>query len=161
MVMEITNCTKHDFDQILNEFGEFWDSERTLPLHHPTLVNEFGNSAFVIKEGSKVVAYLFGFLSQTAPDGYVQLLSVRQGYRKQGLARRLYEHFTGFALAHGCTRLKAITSPINNLSIAFHRSIGMMPTGGDSVDGVPVVKDYSGPGKDRVVFIKNISQTGK
>ncbi len=161
MVMEITNCTKHDFDQILNEFGEFWDSERTLALHHPTLVNEFGNSAFVIKEGPKVLAYLFGFLSQTAPDGYVQLLSVRQGYRKQGLARRLYEHFTGFALAHGCVRLKAITSPINTLSITFHRSIGMMPTGKDTVDGVPVVKDYSGPGKDRVVFIKNISQTSK
>ena len=159
--MEISNCTKQDFDQILTEFNEFWDSDRTLALHHPTLINEFGNSAFVIREGQKVVAYLFGFLSQTSPIGYIQLLSVRQGYRKQGLARRLYDHFTGFALVHGCTKLKAITSPVNTLSIAFHKSIGMMPTGKDNIDGIPVIKDYSGPGKDRVVFIKDISQINK
>ena len=159
--MEIANCTKQDFDQILTEFKEFWDSDRTLALHHPTLINEFGNSAFVIREGQKVVAYLFGFLSQTSPIGYIQLLSVRQGYRKQGLARRLYDHFTGFALVHGCTKLKAITSPVNTLSIAFHKSIGMMPTGKDTIDGIPVIKDYSGPGKDRVVFIKDISQINK
>jgi GNAT superfamily N-acetyltransferase len=156
--MEITNCSKQDFDQILTEFKEFWDSDRTLALHHPTLVNEFGNSAFVIRDGRKVIAYLFGFLSQTSPIGYIQLLSVRQGYRKQGLARQLYDHFTGFALAHGCTKLKAITSPVNSLSIAFHKSIGMMPTGEDKADDIPVIKDYSGPGRDRVIFMKDIRQ---
>jgi GNAT superfamily N-acetyltransferase len=154
--MEITRFSKQDFDQVLTEFGEFWDTDRTLPLHHPTLVNEFGNSAFTIKDGDKVVAYLLGFLSQTTPTGYVQLLAVRQGYRKQGLARQLYDHFTEFAITRGCTSLKAITSPVNKLSIAFHKSIGMMPTGTDMADGVPVVRDYSGPGKDRVVFMKNI-----
>ena len=159
--MEITNCSKQDFDQILTEFKEFWDSDRTLALHHPTLINEFGNSAFVIRDGHKVVAYLFGFLSQTSPTGYIQLLSVRQGYRKQGLARQLYAHFNGFALAHGCTKLKAITSPTNSLSIAFHKSIGMMPTGKDSVNGIPVIKDYSGPGRDRVIFMKDINQISK
>ena len=156
--MEVTSCTKQDFDQILTEFKEFWDNDRALALHHPTMINEFGNSAFVIREGHKVIAYLFGFLSQTSPVGYVQLLSVRQSNRKQGLARRLYDHFTGFALAHGCTSLKAITSPVNTLSIAFHKSIGMMPTGEDHIDGIPVIKDYSGPGRDRVVFMKDISQ---
>jgi GNAT superfamily N-acetyltransferase len=156
--MEITNCSKQDFDQILTEFKEFWDSDRTLALHHPTLVNEFGNSAFVIRDGRKVIAYLFGFLSQTSPIGYIQLLSVRQGYRKRGLARQLYDHFTGFALAHGCTKLKAITSPVNSLSIAFHKSIGMMPTGEDKIDDIPVKKDYSGPGRDRVIFMKDIRQ---
>ena len=159
--MEITKCTKQDYDQVLTEFREFWDSDRTMPLHHPTLINEFGNSAFVIKDGNAVAAYLWGFLSQTEPVGYVQLLAVRQGYRKRGLARQLYDHFTAFALEHGCTRLKAITSPINTLSIAFHKSIGMMPTGSYIVDGVTVIKDYSGPGKDRVVFSKDISRTGK
>jgi len=154
--MEITNCSKHDFDQILIEFKEFWDSERTLALHHPTLVNEFGDSAFVVKDGEKVVAYLFGFFSQTAPVAYVQLLAVRQGHRKLGLARRLYDHFSEYALEHGCTKLKAITSPVNTLSIAFHKSIGMMPVGEDICNSVPVIRDYSGPGKDRVVFMKDI-----
>jgi hypothetical protein len=38
--MEITICTKEDFDQIILEFNEFWDHDRTVALHHPTLLNE-------------------------------------------------------------------------------------------------------------------------
>ncbi len=158
--MEITNCSKEDFDQILTDLGQFWDSDRTVALHHPILIYEFGNTAFVIKSGSKVIAYLFGLLSQTEPVGYIQLLAVRQEYRKQGLGRMLYEHFEKYAVKHGCLRLKAITSPINTLSINFHRSIGMLPDGETGEAVIPVIKDYSGPGKDRVVFHKDISKAG-
>jgi predicted GNAT superfamily acetyltransferase len=73
-----------------------------------------------------------------------------------GLARRLYEHFEKVARQHGCKGLKAITSPVNTGSIAFHKSIGMMPIGKDMENGVPVIRDYSGPGKHRVVFIKEL-----
>jgi GNAT superfamily N-acetyltransferase len=140
----------------LTDFKYFWDHDRTVALHHPILLYEFGNSAFVAREDDKVLAYIFGFLSQTGAVGYVQLLAVREGYRKQGLGRKLYDHFTQYAREHGCTRLKAITSPVNTLSIAFHRGIGMRLAGEAGADGVPVVKDYAGPGKDRVVFEKEI-----
>jgi len=155
--MEITICTKEDFNQVLDEYGQFWEHDRTVALHHPTIIYEFGNSSFVIKENGRVLAYLFGFLSQTEPTGYVHLLSVRRGFRRQGLANRLYAHFEQFARSHGCTRLKAITSPVNRLSIDFHRSIGMLPTGEPDGQGLLVVKGYSGPGLDRVVFYKDIA----
>jgi GNAT superfamily N-acetyltransferase len=154
--MEITTCSREDFAQILSEFGDFWEHDRAAALHHPTIIYEFGNSAFVVKEGEKVAAYLFGFLSQTEPAGYIHLLAVRRGSRRQGLANRLYAHFEAYARSHGCTRLKAITSPLNTLSIDFHRSIGMMPTGEPDNSGLPVAKNYAGPGKDRVVFIKEM-----
>jgi GNAT superfamily N-acetyltransferase len=156
MEREISICTKDDFDQILTEFEQFWEHDRTAALHHPTNIYEFGDSSFVIKDGGTVLAYLFGFLSQTEPVGYVHLLAVRQGFRRQGLARRLYARFEKFARSRGCTRLKAITSPVNGLSIDFHRSIGMMPSGEPNSQGLPVVKDYAGPGLDRVVFLKDI-----
>jgi GNAT superfamily N-acetyltransferase len=152
----ISSCTKADFDQILIEFGEFWDNEKTLPLHHPTLIYEFGNSAFVIKQEHQVVAYLFGFLSQTAPIGYVHLIGVRRMQRRQGLGKRLYEYFAAFARERGCTSLKAITSILNRNSIAFHKSIGMEPIGELTEGEVPIVKDYSGPGLNRVVFEKKL-----
>ncbi|MCX5997559.1 MAG: GNAT family N-acetyltransferase [Chloroflexi bacterium] len=154
--MDISICSKEDFDQILIEFDQFWEHDRTIALHHPTTIYEFGNSAFVIKDDNRVMAYLFGFLSQTEPVGYVHLLSVRQGFRRQGLANRLYAHFEQYARSRGCTGLKAITSPVNTLSIDFHRSIGMLPSGEPNSQGLPVVKDYAGPGRDRVVFIKEI-----
>jgi GNAT superfamily N-acetyltransferase len=157
--MGVTNCSKDDFNQILTDFDQFWEHDRTLALHHPTLLYEFGNSAFVIRRGRKVIAYLFGFLSQTEPLGYVNLLAVRQGYRRQGLGKALYQHFEQYAVEHDCRRLKSITSPVNTLSINFHKNIGMIPTGEPDKAGVPIVKDYSGPGKDRIVFIKDIGRS--
>jgi GNAT superfamily N-acetyltransferase len=154
--MEITLCTKADFDQILTDIVDFWGSDRTLKLHHPILLYEFGNSAFVIKEGERVVAYLFGFISQTAPVGYVKFIGVRPTHRGRGLGRRLYDHFIGFARVHGCNELKAITTPTNSVSIAFHKSIGMELLGEPNQEGIPVVRNYGGPGIDRVVFRKKI-----
>jgi GNAT superfamily N-acetyltransferase len=88
--------------------------------------------------------------------GYVKFIGVRQSHQNRGIGRRLYEHFAEFAKAKGCTELKAITSPGNKVSIAFHRHIGMKLEGKPNTEGVPVVKDYSGPGIDRVVFRKKI-----
>jgi GNAT superfamily N-acetyltransferase len=156
MEREISTCTKEDFDQILTEFDQFWEHDRTAALHHPTIIYEFGDSAFIIKENGKVLAYLFGFLSQAGPIGYVHLLSVRRGYRRQGLANLLYAHLEQYARSRGCTKLKAITSPANQLSIDFHKSIGMLPSGEPDNNGVSVVKDYAGPGIDRVVFLKDL-----
>jgi L-amino acid N-acyltransferase YncA len=154
--MEITHCTKSDWDQIISEFTDFWENERTKSLHNPILLYEFGNSAFVAKERDKVVGYIFGFISQTEPIGYVKFIGVRRSHQKMGIGRRIYKHFAGFAKSKGCQELKAITSPANKVSVAFHKSIGMQPLGEPNEEGVPVVKNYSGPGIDRVVFKKKI-----
>jgi len=156
--MDITSCTKADYDQIVTYIQEFWGSDRTLNLHHPMFVYELGNSAYIIKDGNQVVAYLFGLISQTEPTAYVHLVGVRESYRRRGLARGLYDHFVRFAVIQGCTELKAITTPSNKESIAFHRSLGMELTGQLNSDGVQVIKDYAGPGQDRVVFRKTLRQ---
>ena len=154
--MEILQCTKSDFDQILTDIVDFWDSSRTLGLHHPTLIYEFGNTAFVVKENDKVIAYLFGFLSQTESAGYVHLIGVRKNYRGNGLGKLLYNKFEAIANQHGCNKLKAITIPSNQASILFHKNIGMKLLGKKNEEGIEIIKDYSGPGLDRVVFEKDI-----
>jgi GNAT superfamily N-acetyltransferase len=154
--MKITLCTKADFDQIITDFIDFWGDERTKSLHNPILLYEFGNSAYVAKEDNKVIGYLFGFISQTEPVGYVKFIGVRRSNQKRGIGRLLYEHFAEFARAKGCRELKAITSPTNKVSVAFHKSIGMELAGEPNAEGIPVVKNYSGPGIDRVVFRKKI-----
>jgi len=40
--------------------------------------------------------------------------------------------------------------------VKFHGKIGMTLIGEENQDGIPVVKDYAGPGEDRVVFEKQI-----
>lgn len=154
--MELRSCNKNDFDQIIRDIKEFWGSDRTLHIHHPMLINEFGNTAFVFKEGDTVCAYLFGFYSQTEPVAYAHIIAVRNNYRRLGLGRKLYERFIKCAREKECSRVKAITKPTNLESIAFHRRIGMELTGDGIIDGVPAVLDYSGPGEHRVVFMMDI-----
>jgi L-amino acid N-acyltransferase YncA len=111
----------------------------------------------VIEDEGKVAAYLFGFFSQTEPVGYVNLIAVREGYQGQGLGRQLYDHFIDAAAAHGCTHLKAITSPTNAASIGFHTRLGMTLLGEPNEQGIPVVKDYHSPSHDMVVFSMKIA----
>jgi len=57
MSQEISRCTQQDYNQILGALEDFWDGRETRPLHHPMFIHEFGDSAFVIRDGAKVVAY--------------------------------------------------------------------------------------------------------
>jgi hypothetical protein len=81
--MEIFPCTKADFDQIITDFVDFWGDERTKNLHNPVYLYEFGNTAYIAKEGEKVIGYLFGLFSQTAPVAYVKFVGVRQSYQRK------------------------------------------------------------------------------
>ena len=153
---EISTCTPQDYNQILDELHEFWNARDARHLHHPFLIHEFGNSAFVIRSEDQVVAYLFGFVSQTEPVGYVHLVAVRTSARRQHLAKELFRYFAQFARAQGCRHIKAITTPTNSGSIAFHKSLGMQLLGDPNSDGIPVVSDYAGRGAPRVVFWKSI-----
>lgn len=157
--MKITQCIKEDYDQIITDMADFWNSSHIDSLrrqHNPVYFYEFGNTAFVVKEGEKVIGYLFGLFSQVSSTAYVKFVGVRASHRKRGVGRALYEHFTMIAKNKGCVELKAITSQNNEISIAFHRSLDMELLGEPNEEGIPVIKDYAGPGNDRVVFRKDI-----
>jgi GNAT superfamily N-acetyltransferase len=154
--MIIENCSHQHYLYILENIEDFWGSDRTLAFHHPMYVYEFGNTSFVIKEKDEIIAYLFGFISQTEPVGYIHLAGVKQKFQKRGLGSKLYTHFAAIASQHGCVRLKAITTSTNETSIGFHKKIGMKMLGEKNENNIEVIKDYSGKGMDRVVFIKDI-----
>ena len=140
--MKPQRVTGADQAEILSSLPSFWGERDLTALHHPMFFHEFGDTALVIRAASgEVAAYLLGFVASTV--GYVHLVGVREGHRRQGLASSLYEEFKRHAHAHGATALKAITTPGNRASIDFHRSVGMSAT---------LVPDYAGPGQDRVVF---------
>jgi len=157
--MKIEKCTMLEFNEIVKDIVDFWGSDRTLHLHHPFLIYEFGNTAFVIKEQGQVIAYLFGFYSQTENLAYIHLLGVREKHQRRGLGLLLYENFIDIAKSKGIAKIKAITTPSNAKSIAFHKNrIGMTLLGQPNEDGVNVVKDYSGPDRYTVVFEKQIDK---
>ncbi|BDD83813.1 hypothetical protein TPB0596_35760 [Tsukamurella pulmonis] len=131
------------------------EESRELSLLLPRLfLQHFAGTGLVLEDETGVRAFLVGFDSADRPDeAYIHFVGVDPQLRGHGAARRLYEAFFARAAAAGRTTVRAVTSPQNRGSIAFHRAMGFEAEPGDRVvDGAPVHTDYDGPGQDRVAF---------
>jgi L-amino acid N-acyltransferase YncA len=76
---------------------------------------------------------------------------------ERGLGAALYERFFADSRAHGRSVVRAITSPVNKGSHAFHTRMGFVTEPGPKeFEGLPVQPDYDGPGLDRLSFRKDL-----
>ena len=150
MEFKIQQCTVDDFKQIKEDILDFWGTDRTLYVHQRVFIRKFGESAYVIKEGDKVIAYLWGFVDNKRKIGWVHLIGVRISHQKKGIGRSLYSHFIKYAKEKGCNKVKALTIPENKESIAFHKKIGMTLLGIPNEEGTPIIKNHHNSGQDRV-----------
>jgi ribosomal protein S18 acetylase RimI-like enzyme len=132
-----------DYDTIAAVVDEWWGR----PVLHslPRLfLDHFHGTSVVAERDGRLLGFLVGIISPSAPDqAYIHFVGVHPEARKYGLARTMYEHF--FQVARGADRhtVGAITSPVNEGSIAFHRRMGftVSPRAG-----------HNGPGQDMIVF---------
>src|SRR6185295_424814 len=116
-----------------------------------------GDTAFVAKDDGKVVAYLFGFISQTQPDvAYGNALACDPNYRGSGVVEDLCSRFLEEVQARGCTRMKVLVFPKNFRSVLYHMKMGFQPEGTErDQNGVRITRDYWGPGLDYVVMYRS------
>lgn len=163
---ELRQASISDHGGILGCVQQWWGDSRTpaqareLSLLLPKLFLQFFSStSLVLEDGSGIRAFLVGFhAADNAEEAYIHFVGVDPILRGQGLARRLYGAFFQEAAEAGRTEVRAITSPGNSGSIAFHRAMRFTLESGDRVvDGLPVHGDYDGPGQDRVCFYKKIA----
>ncbi|MGW7004705.1 N-acetyltransferase family protein [Streptomyces sp. NPDC054933] len=133
------------------------DQARELSLLLPKLFLQFFSStSLVLEDDAGIKAFLVGFYSaDNEDDAYIHFVGVDPRLRRQGVARRLYTAFLQRAAEAGRQEARAITSPMNAGSVAFHRAMGFDLVAGDrEMDGLPVHSDYDGLGQDRVCFRK-------
>ena len=98
-------------------------------------------------EGGRSVAFIVSFVSPHDPEvGYVHFIGVDPEFRSRGLGREAYAHAAEALTARGCTRLEAVTSPVNVVSQEFHRALGFTLS-----SPVPA---YDGAGEDRIVMTR-------
>lgn len=110
-------------------------------------LDHFHSSSLVAPgaDGGPPRGFLIGFGSPSLPDeAYIHFVGVAPDARGGGLARALYEAFFAAARDDGRRVVRAVTSPVNTGSIAFHTALGF------HVDGP--VTDYNGPGHDLIAF---------
>ena len=106
----------------------------------------FRDTSFVAEDDDGGLAgFLCGFRSQTFEDeAYIHFVGVAPAHRGGGLGRELYERF--FAAVAPRPVVRAVTSPVNERSVAFHRALGF--------EVERVADDYDGRGEARMLLVK-------
>lgn len=150
-----------DFAAVVEVIDDWWGGRPVRGLAQRFLFDHFADTGVVAEEGGAIAGFLLGFVSSACPgEAYVHLVGVAPAWRGSGLGRDLYEGFFAIVGARGCEVVRAITSPVNRESIAFHRSLGFaLEPSERHIDGVPVHAGRAVNGEDRVLFVRRLDST--
>lgn len=152
------NLSPFDFDQVTTVINDWWGGRDMAHLLPKLFFVHFNDTSFIAEENGRIAAFLIGFLSQANPDeAYIHFVGVHPDYRKTGMGKELYERFFDEMKVRERYVVRSITSPKNEESILFHQRLGFEIADGDEeINGIPVNKNYGGPGIDRVLFLKRL-----
>ncbi len=154
----IQNLNKSAYDIVLPQIESWWGNPAR-HLFHSIFLYHFAGTSLIASEGGDPVGILIGFNSQTQTDlAYIHAVATAPTHRRIGLGRLLYQKFFNIAKQKGRHKVQALALPENIVSLDFHMALGFEPVreGAVSRNGVWVIRDYAGPGYDRVVFTREI-----
>lgn len=148
--MEIRHANPSDYGRVIQHVNAWWAGRDMAPMLPKLFFLHFEGTSFVAEDDEgKLVAFLIGFLSQTDPEeAYIHFVGVAPAQRGSGIGRELYDRFFAVVAKEGRTRVRCVTSPVNEGSVAFHESLGFVAE--------RVAEDYDGPGEDRVLLVKQL-----
>lgn len=147
-----------DYQPIISVVNEWWGGRQMADMLPKLFFVHFRSTSFVAEKMGEIVGFVIGFVSQTLPEeAYIHFVGVHPEFRKDGLAKALYENFFAAVRKIGCRTVRCVTSPVNKGSISFHHRMGfIVKDSGKFVGDVPVVEGYDGNGEDRVLFSKKL-----
>lgn len=160
MALAIRHLEPSDYAPVIAVVDDWWGGRRMRDMLPKLFFAHFRPTSFVAEADGALAGFLCGFVSQTDPAlAYVHFVGVDPARRGETIGRRLYERFFEAVTAAGCRQVRAVTSPQNAASIAFHRRVGfaMLPGPAIAAD-VPYTPGYDGPGEDRVVFALDLAR---
>ncbi len=148
MGIAIRHAEPSDYGRVVAVVDEWWGGRPMAAMLPKLFFVHFRDTSFVAEEGGELAGFLCGFRSQTFDDeAYVHFVGVSPARRAAGLGRALYERF--FEAVRPRTVVRAVTSPVNERSVAFHRAIGFEV---ERVDD-----DYDGAGESRVLLVRRLA----
>jgi ribosomal protein S18 acetylase RimI-like enzyme len=129
---KIRHVRPSDHTRIIAVMPDWWGGRDLTALLPELFLEHFGDTSFVVEMGSELIAFLIGFMSQSHPDeAYIHFIGVHPDHRKVGIASTLYEQFFEICRARGRSVVRAITSPINTGSVAYHTRMGFQVEQGE------------------------------
>jgi len=148
MAPVIRHAEPTDYPRLIAVVDEWWGGRPMAGMLPKLFFVHFRDTSFVSEKDGALAGFLCGFRSQTyEQEAYVHFVGVDPVRRGSGLGRGLYERF--FAAVAPRTVVRAVTSPVNERSVAFHRALGF------EVEGVQ--ENYDGRGEARVQLVKRLA----
>jgi ribosomal protein S18 acetylase RimI-like enzyme len=143
--MLIRHAEPSDHGRVTGVIDEWWGGRQMAAMLPKLFFVHFHDTSFVAEQEGELAGFLCGFRSQTFPDeAYVHFVGVDPALRGSGLGRELYDRF--FSAVAPRTVVRAVTSPVNESSVAFHRALGF------EVERID--EDYDGNGQARVLLVR-------
>lgn len=125
----VRHARADDYEAIEAVLDEWWGRPIASVLQ-PLFLDHFFDTSYVAELDGELVGFLVGFLSPSRREvAYIHFVGVRPDMRRAGLARDLYTRFFDLARADGRTEAWAVTGPINETSIEFHKAMGFTVSG--------------------------------
>jgi ribosomal protein S18 acetylase RimI-like enzyme len=147
MAAVIRHADPADHARVVAVVDAWWGGRPMAAMLPKLFFIHFRDTSFVADDDGELAGFLCGFRSQTFDDeAYIHFVGVDPSRRGSGLGRMLYERF--FDAIAPRTVVRAVTSPVNERSVAFHRALGF------EVDRVQ--PDYDGRGEARVLLVKRL-----
>ncbi len=156
--MEIRFVESSDYYVLSPLINKWWGGRQMADMLPKLFFDHFNNTSFIAEKDGEIVGFLIGFLSQTHSDeAYIHFVGVHPEYRKHNIGKNLYNQFFNVVNEENRKIVRAVTSPVNKVSISYHTRMGFDIEQGDkTIDGIKVKADYDGPDQDRVLFVKEL-----
>ena len=146
--MVVRHAEPADYGRVIAIVDDWWGGRPMAAMLPKLFFVHFRDTSFVAEVDGALAGFLCGFRSQTFEDeAYIHFVGVDPARRGSGLGRTLYERF--FEAIRPRTVVRAVTSPVNESSVAFHESLGF------EVERVD--EAYDGRGEARVLLVKRLS----
>ena len=146
-MVNVRHAEPDDYAAVIDVVDDWWGGRAMAAMLPKLFLFHFRDTSLVAEVDGDLAGFLCGFCSQTfADEAYIHFVGVDPAQRGAGVGRVLYERF--FDAVRPRTTVRAVTSPVNERSIAFHRALGFEV---DRVDDA-----YDGPGEPRVLLVKRL-----
>ncbi|MEU6028367.1 GNAT family N-acetyltransferase [Streptomyces tauricus] len=160
----IRELRESDYPSLIAQVDDWWGRPVAHMLPRLFLRHFHSTSLAAVTDRGVVAGFLVGIVSPSEPgEAHTHFIAVAPDHRGSGLGGVLYGRFFELAGKRGCRTVTAVVSPGNTRSQRFHLATGFeaipLPSAGPpegestaDTDGLPVWKDWDGPGEDRIRF---------
>ena len=145
----MTDITIRPFtpDDLLDVIGvekNVYGSAAYLPLFLRQLYDLFPGLVHVAQTDQFVIGHICGAIAGDGTTGWIVNVAVVARYRRQGVARRLFQTVMDALWETGVERINITAEDDNRAAIRLYESLGFQRIGTGA--------NYYGDGRDRVIF---------